>query len=92
MGIDVTLEERPRMFELYVGKKLVGRIEVFGPRRCTPWAFYPDREKPWEFIHMDWINDGLSIQRAARAILERQGYGSRATATVEKRNVGNVTR
>lgn len=84
--ISVELRERPRVLELYVGEKEVGRVTVYRPGGHTCETFHPGEEKRYRYLQ----TSVRTIEQAARAILDAQDYGRRATVTVKRRALGNV--
>jgi hypothetical protein len=67
--ISVKLRERPRIFDLYVGAKHIGRVKALWEGYCESLIISDEKL----FCN---IGSGRTIREAAQVVMRRAGYGA----------------
>ena len=78
--IAVSLQERPRIFNVFVGSKKVGKVRAWSKLSCEAWIDDPTVAAKERFLHHE-----PTLRRAMQAVLCAAGYGKAKGHKVEWR-------
>jgi len=78
--ISVKLVEQPRMFNLFIGSKKVGRVRAWRNDHCEAWMDDPTLPRGERFLRSE-----PTLRRAMQAVLCAAGYGKAKSHKVEWR-------